>query len=510
MSAARRLKGILNFKKNMNKPKPTYSESFMERAGMKTGSGAFSYLTLKLPIAVDITNGNKLWSASNAVCFTHNQLTEHQDQVGWSDNYYDIKKLLPEIKGNFPWLKESSSQVLQEVAKSHSGATKSWKTKATKTNKVTGKPTKDSKANPPGFKSRKYFQTHKYPQRGISFEIEGKVLKLAFGSRPADWIVTELPHEVAGASIKAVAITHDDKTGFSVCLETIFELPHRTDDWHVLVVDPGCKTALTCLRSDGTIWEYDIASLRSLNMNIYQKIDDLMSRRDILPCALKLAEYWKAKKKANSFAGPMPAGHIHPIKPKLSREYRRLAAKITKCFASIRNRSKQHLHTVAKKILKDHPMVADIFIGDWAKQETVAETPFKAKNEAINRVVQNNNPVNRLIEYLRYKAAAYKAQQVDKFDERGTTKTCSKCDYVGKKLDPSQRTFTCRKCGFTVPRDINATLNQMKYVAYGMWHALKAIPAFSSVRTSLSGLSCVNFKRQRSLVSLSTGMHGVY
>jgi hypothetical protein len=160
------------------------------------------------------------------------------------------------------------------------------------------------------------------------------------------------------------------------------------------VVDPGCKTALTCLRSDGTIWEYDIAPLRSLNMKIYQKIDDLMSRRDVLPCALKLAEYWKARKKANNFVGPMPAGHICPVKPKLSREYSRLAAKITKCFASIRNRSKQHLHTVAKTILKDHPIVADIFIGDWAKQETVAETPFKAKNEAINRAVCGFRPMS--------------------------------------------------------------------------------------------------------------------
>jgi hypothetical protein len=29
--------------------------------------------------------------------------------------------------------------------------------------------------------------------------------------------------------------------------------------YHSLIIDPGCKTALTGLRTDGTIWEYDIS-----------------------------------------------------------------------------------------------------------------------------------------------------------------------------------------------------------------------------------------------------------
>jgi putative transposase len=481
----------------------------MTQAAVKTGSDDHGYLTLKLPLVVDVANGAKLWDASNAVCFTWNQLTEHQNQMDWHDTYFGIKKLLPGIKVRDPWLKATSSQVLQEVAKSHSGSTKSCKTKRSKTNKVTGATTREARANHPGFKSRKFFHSHKYPQQGISFDISGKSLRLAYGSRPNSWIETLLPHDVAEASIKAVTVTWDEKTGFSACLETVFELPRMADSYHVLVADPGCKTALTCMRSDGTIWEYDISPLRTLNMKIFKKLDDLMSQRDVLPCAQSLATYWKARAEANRFVGPKPSGFIQLKKPKLSHCYKRLSAKITASFASIRNRSKQYLHTMAKQILKDHSMVSSIFIGDWAKQETIAETPFKAKNERINRAVQNNNPIGRLIEYLQYKAA-HAAKQVVKFDERGTTKTCSDCDFVGEAVPPTQRTFTCRRCGFTAPRDINATLNQTKIVAYGMWHALKAKPAFSSVRTSLPGLSCVNFKSLKAQVSLSTGMHRVY
>jgi hypothetical protein len=121
----------------------------MTQAAVKTGSDDHGYLTLKLPLVVDVANGAKLWDASNAVCFTWNQLTEHQNQMDWHDTYFGIKKLLPGIKVRDPWLKATSSQVLQEVAKSHSGSTKSCKTKRSKTNKVTGATTREARANHP-------------------------------------------------------------------------------------------------------------------------------------------------------------------------------------------------------------------------------------------------------------------------------------------------------------------------------------------------------------------------
>ena len=91
---------------------------------------------------------------------------------------------------------------------------------------------------------------------------------------------------------------------------------------------------------------------------------------------------------------------------------------------------------------------------------------------------------------------------VVKFDERGTTKTCSHFDHVGEKLPPSQRTFTCRKCGFIAPRDVNATI-KLKFVSYGVWRTLKAIPALSIVRTTLLLLSCEKSFRSKSGVILN-------
>jgi hypothetical protein len=52
-------------------------------------------------------------------------------------------------------------------------------------------------------------------------------------------------------------------------------------------------------------------------MQILKKIDDLMSQRDILRCAIELAAYRKATKAANRFVGPMPKGYVLPKKPHL-------------------------------------------------------------------------------------------------------------------------------------------------------------------------------------------------
>jgi transposase len=486
----------------MSNVKPTYAETFMSRAGVKTGSDTFRYLTLKMPVLLDGASADKAWDTSNCVAFIWNRFTEHQIHAKWRDSYETIKKLLPGIKADYPELKSASSQVLQEVAKSHSAATKSCRTKRKR--KMNDDPHREPNTNFPGFKSRKHFHSHKYPQQGISFELNVRKLRLAYGKKPSDWIEGSLPHEINESSVKCVTLTHDEKNGFSVSLETVFELPRHNNNSHSLVMDPCCKTALTCLRSDGTVWEYDISDLWNLNLKIYQRIDELLSRREVLPCARKLAIYLKAKKSANEFLGPMPKTSIRPVKPVLSREYRRVTSIITKLFASMRNRSKQYLHTMANRILKDHPMVSTIHIGGGDRHKTIDETKIWAKHEAINRAIQNNNPLGRLIEFLKYKAA-FQAKKVEEFVDRGTTETCSECDHVGEPAPTKQPAFKCGKCGFIAPVDINATRYQTKIVAYGKWHALKHRKVFSSVRTTLAALSCVNSHRLRAQVSLTTG-----
>jgi len=49
-----------------------------------------------------------------------------------------------------------------------------------------------------------------------------------------------------------------------------------------------------------------------------------------------------------------------------------------------------------------------------------------------------------------------------KVDPRNTSKTCARCGYVKKDLTLADRVFVCPRCGWTVDRDYNASLNILR------------------------------------------------
>jgi len=54
----------------------------------------------------------------------------------------------------------------------------------------------------------------------------------------------------------------------SVCPLPIAYNPFTRQRVHLLYFDPWCKTALTGIKTDGTICEYDINPLRQLNLSL--------------------------------------------------------------------------------------------------------------------------------------------------------------------------------------------------------------------------------------------------
>ena len=150
------------------------------------------------------------------------------------------------------------------------------------------------------------------------------------------------------------------------------------------------------------------------------------------------------------------------------------------------------------------------YVGDWDKSQTLADTGYKFIDKRINRQVQNNNPIMTLVGYLSYKAAM-RCKEVRKFNERGTTRTCSCYGHViAEGLSPSVRTFTCSECGFTISRDINSTLNFLNIYQFAVWYSLRALQCLSIARLLLkhssgknrmvSSRTCVlNYQDARSL-----------
>ena len=144
------------------------------------------------------------------------------------------------------------------------------------------------------------------------------------------------------------------------------------------------------------------------------------------------------------------------------------------------------------KILDENTDVSSFYIGDWKKQETLAKTNYKFVNSRINRQVQNNNPLGKLIEYLSYKSLL-RGQKVEKFNESGTTRTCSRCGYVYKEgINPQIRVFKCPNCGFECERDINSVLNNLKSYQFATWLGLRDIEFLSIARHQLKPQSGEN------------------
>ena len=415
------------------------------------------YLTLKLKISPAHAAQRKLWDVSHRCTELWNAgLEQRKDKKSWGKvNIFSQKKELPELKRQCPEFGVPSSQVLQNVVFDLHAAYKMFFTKRKQG---------DKNVSPPKFKRRSCFYTQEYSQVKTSFIIEGQVLKLAYGKNPKDWIEIplSLPTKILLGCIKTVKIGYDEVSKFwFLCLSHAVKEEDLRQSGHVILFDPGCKKALTGIKTDGTFWEYDLNPLRRVNMSTYKLLDDLRSKLD-------------------------------RMKSKISKASMRLKKRIKKLFRKINTRTKTYLHTLANHIVSDHGDVKEFKIGNWDKQETLADTKHTFINRKINRAVQNNNPLQKLIDILKYKAQRL-GQKVNKVDERGTTKTCSACDHkVNGGLKPEIRNFICPNgdCRFQYPRDHQACLNYLKRYEPATWLRLPEIYSGRSKGFGLGPFSC--------------------
>ena len=141
---------------------------------------------------------------------------------------------------------------------------------------------------------------------------------------------------------------------------------------------------------------YGSATSPSCGTSTYRSSGRSTSRCDLLPFRLDAGDkFRKASKQGARFVGPPTADHVWSVKPKLKPDVPPARRQDGPRFGTplITGRSSTCTR-VAKKILKVHPMVSDIFVGSL-------KTQFKAR---------------RLLE-------RYKAQAGGRIRRAGTTKT---------------------------------------------------------------------------------------
>ena len=199
-------------------------------------------------------------------------------------------------------------------------------------------------------------------------------------------------------------------------------------------IDLGIKNFAIC--SDGTVYE---------NKKFYEK-----SLRK-----LKISQRKLSKKQKGSN----------------NRDKQRL--KVSKLHKKVKNQRNDYQHKISREI-------ADKF-------KVICLETLKVKNMVKNkRLSKSISDVSwgSFIEKLEYKIAENQGYlvKIDRFYP--SSKTCSNCGCVKKELKLSERVYHCNECGFTIDRDLNASINILN-VGLKMIEATVAMPGTSLKNQSL-------------------------
>ena len=177
-------------------------------------------------------------------------------------------------------------------------------------------------------------------------------------------------------------------------------------------IDLGIKDFVIC--SDGTVYE---------NKRFFEK-----SLRK-----LKISQRRLSKKKKDS----------------KNREKQRI--KVSKQYKKVKNQRNDYQHKVSREL-------ADNFKAIFLETLNVKNM---VKNGKLAKSISSVS-WSSFITKLEYKIAENQGciVKIDPFYP--SSKTCSNCGCVKDKLLLSERTYHCSECGFTIDRDLNASINILK------------------------------------------------
>lgn len=377
------------------------------------------YLTAKIKLAPTSEQVGVLWRLSDSARRLYNLALEQHNMI-YSQrkrgiSHLEQKRELAYLRSEyFPELHSQTAQeVIFDLKEAYVLFFNRYKT--------------DKTARPPRFRGKKYFYTLTYPQASYHIEDEAIILH-----NPKEWLSLKFAEGYLDIprvkKIKQAEICEEEGSYYA-CITCEVYPERQAATGQDIAFDPGAKTLLT---------GYNGEKIISVDSN----------------CLKKTAKYFDhALDKIRSKIDCAKRG---------SKRHRRLINAKKRILKKRARRLKQINHCISKELIE---MGYDsYYIGDWSKKQTLADTGNKNANKRINRTIQNQLPVAKLVDYLTYKANL-KSREVSKVNEARSTKTCSNCGHVGKKLAPSTRAFKCKKCGYEAGRDENAAINLYKRYA---------------------------------------------
>ncbi|WAW11915.1 transposase [Staphylococcus phage SAP6] len=316
-----------------------------------------------------------------------------------------LRKEITQLKKTeeFSWLHEVSNNVPKQAVKDACNAYKKFFKK---------------KSGFPKFKSKKKTRPSFYNDTYALVVKEKKVLIEKVG-----WVRTseQLPIDTKYYNPR---ITFDGKYWYiSISIEEENKYEDLTNE--SLGIDLGIKELAVC--SDGTIYG---------NINKTIKVKKLEKRLRRLQ--RKVSFKYQKNKEGSTF---VKTCNIIKLEKQIKLLQRRLS-----------NIRKNYLHQVTSSIVKTKPrriVIEDLNVKGMMKNRHLAK--------AIQK--QGFYEFRRQLEY-KCERQGIELVIVDRFFP--SSKTCSTCGSIHKNLKLSDRVFKC-KCGFSIDRDLNASINLANY-----------------------------------------------
>ena len=138
-------------------------------------------------------------------------------------------------------------------------------------------------------------------------------------------------------------------------------------------------------------------------------------------------------------------------KQKDSKNREKARLKVSKQHKKVKNQRNDYQHKISRELADKHRV---IFLETLNVKNMV-------KNKKLAKAISDVS-WSSFITKLEYKIAENQGKLVKISPFYPSSKTCSNCGCVKKELKLSERTYHCSECGFTIDRDLNASINILK------------------------------------------------
>jgi putative transposase len=326
--------------------------------------------------------------------------------IGRKHSQYQMDKLIPAWKEEFPWLSDVPSQTLQQALKDlYRGYTNF----------------KEGRAEFPTFKKKGKRDSFRYPQ---GFEVDNQNGRIKLPK--LGWMRYRKSQDILGEPCNVTVSESCGKWSVSIQTEREVETPQHPST-STVGMDWGVANFATL--SDGEVF------------------DQCQPLKKFLPKLKKLQRCMARKQK-------------------FSKNWRKAKAKVTKLFSHIANVRKDFVHKASKDISKNHVVVCieDLQVKNMSRSSKgTNEKPGKmvAQKSGLNRSILDASPFE-LRRQLEYKTQ-WSGGLLVPVPARNTSRRCpvsvGGCGHVSAENRKTQAKFVCVECGFSANADWVGSVN---------------------------------------------------